>query len=337
VLRLNEDLAEAVALGLNLGAPPFGGSGADVLGELLSAGDPEHPGYDPAGQALRVVDLLEKRYAHPGLNLCHEVREGLAKYRASALPQDPELDCRDLWPGQAPSPEAQLAYAADRLAALVHDIEDGLRAGTVAARRLERLGAVREVSRLLGSQLAPPRESFLRGNQLLRGMLHLFVVGLVERTAANIDDWCGRHDVRGVEAYAARRQALQPDLVALSPATAGLAREAEDFVATSLHNSAQVRRAAYRAAHVLRFLIVGYTSDPRTLPDHALLAFRFRARVRFLRDVPPAELASEIDRRYRQNPAFRRFLADFLAGMSDRFAAEEARRLGGPDSWRAST
>jgi dGTPase len=326
-LELNEDLAEAVALGLNLGAPPFGPAGVRTLQQLLVADG--GAGFDRAWQALRVVDLLEQRYAHPGLNLTHDVREGIAKSSGLDSIDDPQLELRHLRLGLPASPEAQLAHAADRLAALVHDIDDALRAGIVAQRRLERLGALREVTRLLGSRLAPPREGFLRANQLLRGLLHLFVVGLIDQTAAGLDQWCSKRRVDSADAFLKHRDSLSPQLVALPAATASLADELQSFVAAAVMNSAHVRRAAARAERVLRVLFRAYNDDPRTLPDHALHSFRGRARVRFLRDFPGREADAEIERHYHNRPAFHRFLADHLSGMSDRYALEEYSRLGG--------
>ena len=324
-LALNEDLAEAVAMGLNLGASPFGAEGEAVLASLLG-GDERAPGYARAWQGLRVVDLLEKRYAYAGLNLCHEVREGILKSH-SFWPEDGELDLRALGRGQAPSLEAQLAHAADRLVAIVHDLEDGLRAGLINLRAVERLGAAREVARFLGASLAAPRENYLRGNQLVRGMLHLFVAGLIEHTGVSLAGWCEDLGVSDHTGFRTHRDKLPAGLAALPTASAALAAEAEDFVRSALGNSAAVRERAGQARRILSALYKLYCDDPRLLPDYSLFAFRDRSRRRYLRDLKPGEAAGEIERHYAASPLFHRTLGDFLSGMSDRYARDEYARL----------
>ena len=154
-LSLNEDLVEAIALGHDLGQPPFGPTGERALHDLLAgrldgrggSGLGDLGGFHRALQSLRVVDRIEKRYEHPGLNLSDPVREGIVKSGATP-PLDGELE--GLRPGCAPMFEAQAVVRSDRIAGALHDLDDALQSGTLDVTQVERLEAVRQLRRKLG-------------------------------------------------------------------------------------------------------------------------------------------------------------------------------------------
>src|SRR5580765_6556565 len=147
-LRLNEDLIEAVALGHDLGQPPFGPAGVQAIDDLLAGrrdgrGGPglgTLGGFSTAWQGLRVVDLLEKRYEHPGLNLTDATREGIVKAGSATLAPDSPPD--GLRWGSPPLLEAQVVALAIRLATALHDLDDALQAGTAGLQEVVRLAAV---------------------------------------------------------------------------------------------------------------------------------------------------------------------------------------------------
>ena len=139
-LRLNEDLIEAVAYGHDLGQPPFGPTGERALDDLLSgvldgaggAGLGDLGGFHRSWQSLRVVDLLEKRYQHPGLNLTDDTREGIVK--SGPIGDRSLQEIKGVRAGLAPTLEVQVVLLADRIAAALHDLDDALQAGAVDVR-----------------------------------------------------------------------------------------------------------------------------------------------------------------------------------------------------------
>jgi dGTPase len=170
-LALNEDLIEAVALAHDLGQPPFGPSGARALDDLLSGGRDgrggpglgDLGGFDTAWQGLRVVDLLEKRYEHPGLNLTDATREGLVKAGAAGRQPDGGVDGIRL--GAGPAFEAQVVAAAARLAGALHDLDDALQSGAVDLGEVERLRAVSELKKKLGRRYPQQGGRFMKSER----------------------------------------------------------------------------------------------------------------------------------------------------------------------------
>jgi dGTPase len=338
-LRLNEDLAEAVALGHDLGRTPFGRSGERALEELLSkeaeGSEEESPAplFLPNQQALRVVDLLEVRYEeHPGLNLTDEVRDGILRQMPGTVsPLDPDLDPEGLLPGPAPSLEAQAVGLADRLVSPVHDLDDALEAGDLPLRAVETTGAGRAVLRRLGGRYRGARGDYGRRNLLHRSFLHLLVTDAVVCSGQALEGWSASLAPEGA---IPRREEIPDHLVRLSERAAAQLEELRRLVRTRVVSSRRVIRSDARAAELVRGLFRAYHENPRLLPDHLLLRYKSVARTRFLRDLPPDRAEEEIRERYRGRPAFRRLLADHLAAMTDRHALAEAGRLAGPPAGR---
>ncbi len=292
-LRIDEDLVEAIALAHDLGHTPFGHAGQDVLDDCMRV----YGGFEHNLQSLRVVDQLEQRYpAFDGLNLCFETREGILKHcaRRNALLLDAVepggVAARFLTGGQ-PSLEAQLCNVADEVAYNAHDIDDGVRSGLITLEQLE--SAVPLVQHYLREALG--EFPALTGKRLLfetiRRMLSAQVYDIIEATGAALAE-AAPADVDAVRGL--------PALVAFTPAMRASSTELKRFLFAQLYRHPQVQDTRVRAEQVLRDLFAIYLADPSQLPaDHAGAA-----------DHPRA-------------------CADYIAGMTDRFALREHLRLTG--------
>ena len=336
-LSLNEDLAEAIALGHDVGHSAFGHSGESILNGILTGALPidgldreaaaRCGGFKHNYQSLRVVDLLEKRYRHPGLNLTDAVREGILKH--TALRSDiryPDFVSDGLALDLPPFLEAQVVALADEIAQQVHDLDDGIQDGAVELRDVESLSIVQEVASKVGEAWAGPGR-FHRINQINRGIVHMLVTSVATHSAAQIHAWAEREAISTPDDFLERRERLPAGLVQLSPAVRGLYGELKKFVHRRVINSFAVNRSDARARRFLVDLFQAYYRNPRLLEDHVLLRFKEKETVRFLRDISPAAVEEEIAARYRDNPVFVRLLADHLASMTDTYALAEHERL----------
>jgi len=286
-LQLNEDLAEAISLAHDLGHTPFGHAGQDALNECMR----EHGGFEHNLQSLRIVDLLEERYAaFDGLNLCFETREGIVKHCSlEKARQMGELGERFLSRTQ-PSLEAQICNLADEIAYNNHDVDDGLRSGLISLEQLEELS-------LFARHIADVRRlhPVVGGRRLIhetiRQMINAQVCDLIETSAANIS----QHTPRDL---AEARSG--PALVAFSDDSFQAQRQMKRFLRTQLYQHYQVLRMASKARRIVSDLFAAFTGDPRLLP-------------------PQYQLPDDGDQA--------RQVADYIAGMTDRYAIKEHRRL----------
>ncbi|MEF8700580.1 MAG: deoxyguanosinetriphosphate triphosphohydrolase [Candidatus Accumulibacter sp. UW26] len=286
-LQLNEDLVEAISLAHDLGHTPFGHAGQEALNECMR----DHGGFEHNQQSLRTVDLLEERYAaFAGLNLCFETREGIVKHCSLENARTlGELGKRFLDRTQ-PSLEAQICNLADEIAYNNHDLDDGLRAGLIT------LDQLADVS-LFEQHVAAVRALYpgLAGRRLIhetiRRMINVLVCDLIDTTASNI----ARHqpgDLADIR--------LGPPLVAFSVDLASAQRHLKRFLRTRLYQHYQVLRMASKAQHIVYDLFAAFIAEPRLLPPQY-----------------QAPAAGEQARR----------VADYIAGMTDRYAIKEHRRL----------
>ncbi|MFN5048331.1 deoxyguanosinetriphosphate triphosphohydrolase [Roseateles sp.] len=293
-LGLDEDLIETIALAHDLGHTPFGHAGQDVLDDCMKA----HGGFEHNLQSLRVVDQLEQRYpAYDGLNLTFESREGILKHcsrRNAELLEaaEPNGVAARFLRGEQPSLEAQLCNLADEVAYNAHDIDDGVRSGLLSLEQLE--AAVPLVQRYLREALA--EFPTLKGKRLLfetiRRMLSAQVYDIIDASRAELEA-AAPADVQAV------RRAGRP-LLRFSTEMRRGSSELKRFLFASLYRHPQVQEKRARAEQVLRELFAIYLGDPSQLPaDHAGQA-----------DLPRA-------------------CADYIAGMTDRFALKEHQRLTG--------
>jgi len=287
VLRLNEELAEAVVLAHDLGHTPFGHAGERVLDELMQGAG----GFDHNRQSLRVVDWLEDRYpGFRGLNLCSETREGILKHGCQwehPLPV-PETTAQ-------PSIEAQVADFADEIAYTNHDLDDGLRAGLLRREQLDAVPLWRETSAEVAERIGPVRERVLVA-QIIVALINRLVTDLAQTSAARLE----AAGVASVEDVRRRPERL----VGFSAPTEKMALELKTLLSREFYQHPRVLRASERAERILGDLFHAYRSDPARLPSHV--------RERSGKD---GEL---------------RAIADYIAGMTDRFAVDEHQKLFDP-------
>jgi len=292
-LGLDEDLVEAVALAHDLGHTPFGHAGQDVLDDCMRA----HGGFEHNLQSLRVVDHLEQRYpAFDGLNLCFETREGILKHcsrRNAELIEAAEpggIAARFLHGGQ-PSLEAQLCNLADEVAYNAHDVDDGVRSGLIELEQLLEVDLVRE-----HCEAARAEFPALAGRRLLfetiRRMLSAQVYDIIDATRAALTE------AAPVDADAVRH--LDKPLVRFSPDMRARSTALKRFLFANLYRHPQVQATRARAEQVLRDLFAAYSADAAQMP---------------------ADFVARPDRE--------RACADYIAGMTDRFALREHHRLTG--------
>ncbi|MFN2387627.1 MAG: dGTP triphosphohydrolase [Thermoanaerobaculia bacterium] len=322
-LGLNEDLAEAIALGHDLGHTPFGHSGEKVLDRLLREGHPEAGGFKHNYQSVRVVDRLEKRYEHPGLNLTHDVREGIFKHTTWKASFPFPLDFPEgLRLESGGTLEAQLVNWADEIAQQTHDLEDGL--PLADDREIEEL----EVARRVRAARGFGRDPASRWAALIRGLIATLTADLVESSRARIDRWLESAGISTADQFSARRERLPGDLIGFSEQGKRDYRELRDFVYRHVIHSFPVSRHDGHARRVISRIFAAYRDNPRLLPDSVLRDVSLQLGVRFLRDVPLYEVDAEAEA-YLERPGFYRAIADHIAGMTDSYCNTEYHELVG--------
>ena len=288
-LRLNEDLVEAIALAHDLGHTPFGHVGQDVLHECMK----EHGGFEHNLQSLRVVDLLEEQYgAFDGLNLMFETREGILKHcsvnNARLLG---EVAQRFLDKTQ-PSLEAQLTNLADEIAYNSHDIDDGLRSGLISIAQLEDVEFFGRLWREV--QAAHPG---LAGRRAIYETLRRLITALADDLIATSQERIAAHAPQSIEAVRAA-----PPLIRFSDQMRKDATELKRFLHENLYRHYKVNRMRLKASRMVRELYQAFTADPSLLPPD----------YRTGRGDATAQA---------------RRIADYIAGMTDRYAIAEHRRI----------
>ncbi len=295
-LHLNEDLAEAICLAHDLGHTPFGHAGQDALNDCMRPWG----GFEHNAQSLRVVDLLEDKYAEfTGLNLTFETREGILKHCSKARAATMGAVAARFVSGGQPTLEAQVANLADEIAYNNHDIDDGIRAQLLT---LEQLRAVPLFARhhdevLRAHPGATPKQV---RHETVRRIIGTLVGDLTEHSRLRLQQaQPGSPDAV---------RALSEPLVAYSAALANESRELKRFLREHLYRHHQVYRVMEKAQRVLRELFEAFMNDPRLLPPQS-----------------HAETVAAGDDASRA-----RIVADYIAGMTDRFAIDEWERLFDP-------
>ena len=294
-------------------------------------------------QSLRVVDHIEKRYAHPGLNLSDPVREGILKTCAGAARSaalDPAIEGvrQDL----APIFEVQVVALADRISSSLSDLDDALQSGMAEVERVERLRAVRELRKKLGAAYPARGGRFVKANAIHRGLIHLLVTGAMLAGQRVLKRWASRYSVETAQDFrTVRATAVRGGEIGLPPAARRMLEEIEGFLEGRIHRGFEADRVHGRGRRVLLGLFAAYHADPTLLEDHVLFRYKELAGGRYLRDLPRPGVEREVVARYRKDPVFVRVLVDHLAAMTDTYALTEHARLmqmgGGPDSQRRAT
>jgi dGTPase len=291
-LQLHEDLVEGIALAHDLGHTPFGHAGQDALNECMR----DFGGFEHNLQSLRVVDLLEQRYADfDGLNLTFELREGILKHCSlNNAKQLGDVGERFINKEQ-PSLEAQLTNLADEIAYNNHDVDDGLRSGLITLEQLEQVT-------LFADNLNKVRQQYsnLTGRRLIhetvRRMINALVVDLCQQSSANI-----------AKANPANIDEVRknPMLIGFSPEMREQQTELKRFLRANLYQHYRVNRMTAKAQRIIKELFAVFLEDIRLMPDE------FQARA--------LQEASQTDKA--------RAVADYIAGMTDRYAIKEHQRL----------
>ncbi len=290
-LRLNEDLAEAIALAHDVGHPPFGHAGERALAALMK----DHGGFEHNAQALRTVDLLERRYARfRGLNLTFEVREGIWKRRDTDTSR--ALGYAEVFDrARGPLLEAQVADQADGLAYDAHDLDDALKAGLLRLDDVKDLGLWQACLPKVQARLADgadKSERVLR-QEMIRAIVGLQMRDLVATTRARIE-------ALGVRSLDDVRACSEP-LVGLSPEVRAHKAELQRFLFQRVYRHYRVMRQMDKARRFLQALVEEFTRSPQLLPDE------------YQEWVKVAGLE--------------RGVCDYVAGMTDRYAQHEYEKL----------
>jgi dGTPase len=288
-LRLNEDLVEALALAHDLGHTPFGHVGQDVLNECMK----DHGGFEHNLQSLRVVDHLEEHYgAFDGLNLTFETREGILKHCSlTNARQLGDLGQRFIDKRQ-PSLEAQLTNLADEIAYNNHDIDDGLRSGLLTMKQMEEVELFARLHRQVVQQypgLPGRRELY----ETIRLMITAMTADLVETSAALLAEAAPKSidDVRAA-----------PPLIRFSPKMREETTALKRFLYANLYRHYKVNRMRVKASRIVRELFEAFMCDPVLLP--------------FDYQVAGGDTMKQA-----------RKIADYIAGMTDRYAIREHKRI----------
>ena len=289
-LSLNEELTEAIALAHDLGHTPFGHAGEDALHALMA----QYGGFEHNLQSLRVVEVLEERYTlFPGLNLTFEAREGLAKH--SSFHDSSGADLTEYEMGLAPTLEAQIINVADEIAYNNHDIDDGLESNLIDRDELREVPIWQEVfSRV--ERRYPQATLQAKTYTAISSLIGLLIQDVVGQTLQEIK----RHGIKSVN----DARGLGQTLVSYSSAVRKESGLLKDFLHERLYHHWRVERMRIKAERFITELFKAYVETP------ALISGRYRRR--------------------REEESVPRMVCDYIAGMTDRFALDEYKKLFDP-------
>jgi dGTPase len=301
-LGLNEDLAEALALAHDLGHPPFGHAGEDALRDVMAP----YGGFDHNGQSLRVVTKLEERYADfVGLNLTWDTLEGVVKHNGPLTGPDGEgevpraiaeyLDDQDLEIETYASAEAQVAAIADDIAYNNHDIDDGLRAGLFTIADMADVPLVGPVFAKV-AETYPGLDKSRMVHEAVRRLIGIMVDDLLQETKRRIE-------AAGPKSADEIRRLGHP-VAKFSDKMAANDAALKRFLFDNMYRHYKVNRMTHKARRVVHELFDLLLGEPECLPTE----WRVRA------DGPKTEATAQL-------------VADYIAGLTDRYALDEHRRL----------
>jgi len=287
-LGLNDDLTEAIALAHDLGHTPFGHAGQDALNECMA----DFGGFEHNLQSLRIVDQLEERYgAFDGLNLMFETRAGILKHCSPARAHELGEVAERFLTDRRPSLEAQVCNLADQIAYNNHDVDDGLRSGLITLEQLESVPLFVEHRRQALREFP-----HLTGRRLIHETVRRMIDAQVTDLLAHTQERIRQHRVVTLEDVV-----NAPPLVGFSTAMQEMNRTLKQFLHASLYRHYQVVRMTTKAKRIVKDLFTAFLSDARLLPD------KYRA--------------------LGEREGMARAIADYIAGMTDRYAIKEHRRL----------
>jgi len=300
-LQLNEDLTEGIALAHDLGHTPFGHAGQDTLNACMH----DYGGFEHNLQSLRVVDELEDRYAEfPGLNLTFETREGIIKHCSRKNAEKLGDIGRRFIEKCQPSLEAQLTNLADEIAYNSHDVDDGLRSGLIDVESLTEVTLFREqyeTVRSIYPELAPRRTI----HEIVRRMIGRQVVDLIETSSQRLEQ-ADPEDIDAIRNHGST-------LIAFSDTMREMNLELKSFLRTHLYRHYRVHRMSAKAGRTISALFEAFIDDPRLLPQEA---------------QQKTGLLEKTDGKAGRARA----VADYIAGMTDRYAIAEYERTFNPSN-----
>jgi len=295
-LHLHEDLVEAMALAHDLGHTPFGHAGQEALNACMES----FGGFEHNLQSLRVVDFLEERYASfDGLNLTYETREGILKH--CSLPHARQLEAME--PGgvgqrfilrEQPSLESQLCNLSDEIAYNAHDIDDGVRSGLLSMDQLQGVPLVAHYS-----QETLKKYPHVKDRRWLFETIRMMLSDQVYDVIGNTQEALKAANI--TNSLEVKRH---PMLVKFSEPMQLASLELKGFLSQNLYRHSRVQKTTEQAKEMIRDLFLAYTHDPKEMPQA-----------------------------YQNREDKERAVADYIAGMTDRFAAKEHQRLGGTTRW----
>ncbi|MDQ6951360.1 MAG: deoxyguanosinetriphosphate triphosphohydrolase [Mariprofundales bacterium] len=292
-LALHEDLAESVALAHDLGHTPFGHSGQDALNEVMAP----YGGFEHNRQSLRIVTKLERRYAaFSGLNLCYETLEGMIKH-STDYDRAPTGSARHYRPEEQPPLEAQIGNLADEIAYNNHDVDDGLRAGMLTIEGLRTTELFRHshdaALATCGDQCSPR----VIIHETIRRMIHRLISNVIEETQQRLQQF----QVTSLDGVRQSPTAL----VGFSESVQQWNKEIKAYLYQNMYNHYRVARMSAKATRMIQEIFHAYMKRPLMLPPS-----------------PAARLTTD------PNPSHQaRVIADYIAGMTDRYAQDEYDRL----------
>lgn len=307
ILGLNEDLAETVSLTHDLGHTPFGHSGQHVMNHLMK----EFGGFEHNRQSFRVVTLLEDRYPeYSGLNLTYEVLEGIIKHQTEYdLPQGGIFGRKGY-----PTLEAQICNFADEIAYNNHDIDDGIKSGMLDLKDLGSIEIWKEhFDRTKKKYAASPER--IQVSQAVRSMINGLVSDLVENTDQNIKN-AGFKTVDDVRAKG-------KGCVDFSPAVKKQSQALKKFLMENLYRHYRVIRMADKAERIITELFKAYVHNPKIIPPSFLRRYDKKEGARNPRFTVKGARVEKED-------PIERIVCDYIAGMTDRFALDEYKKLFDP-------
>jgi dGTPase len=286
-LQLNEDLTEGIALAHDLGHTPFGHSGEAALNKLMKA----HGGFEHNRQSLRVVEQLESRYPDfPGLNLTYELREGILKHET--IYDNPAYPA-DLFPIDRGTLECQVVNVADEIAYTCHDVDDGLNSGLISYEGLQAISLWQELHEQLIQRHPYIAKTPIYRHQMVRMLINVMITDCIDASGEALEK-VGPKSVDDVRAHTS-------NLVCRSEKALAKESRLKQFLLEKMYRHHRLLRMAEKAERIITTLFESYLSNPDQLPSG------FRPRLK-------QEEAAVV-------------VADYIAGMTDRFAAQEYKKL----------